>query len=588
MYKRQIDDIEKIKQIEIYGSSKKGAYYSLSSFLEADKPYNGLYINKKVMLENVFETITVDGKSYNLQNLTTISDKYSAKEYICEIDLDKMQYMYRCQNVTIVKKIEFVKGTNILKIDYEINNENEQRSKVVISPLVTYRDQVHMKKASYLKFGNREIDSGILVNLSIVENRNLLLICTGAKYIKVDGYVSNVKHEVTNLELKKDVYIEDLYLPGKFEIQLMPNEQKTVSMYVSDEIIDLEKIENLSMNSATDENESKEKEIDGEYVELKKLVNSLKFFDDTNAISLPSNLYLNMGAVDEKNFLLYLNELLLDIKSIDGRYICIDELNKAVSKIETYVNLLSNTDEYIKKSDVYLKCSLWLIEAMYKLYLKDSESINEEFKEFICTLVLTTQNLVDSKSNNLKNLEVVSLAYNALAIYSDIFKDPRYESLAMDLSDKITNEFWDEQRRVLKKNSDDMEVEASVDMIYAVSLSFSPAKKEIRIKLLDTIFRELYTPLGLRTAAKSNKSSNSLVYPKYMAHFISANLNQNGNSYASKKIAYNLVKDLLLDIDKYVKDNVKYVYSEKGIDIDFKALDLYTTCEMIRLYSMFM
>ena len=111
---------------------------------------------------------------------------------------------------------------------------------------------------------------------------------------------------------------------------------------------------------------------------------------------------------------------------------------------------------------------------------------------------------------------------------------------------------------------------------------------DIKIKLLDTIFRELYTPYGIRVFAKTSARADGLVYPKYMAYFIEANLNQNGRSYASKKIAYNLVKELFLDIGKYVKDSVIYAYSEKGISIDSKVLDLYTISEMIRLYTMFM
>ena len=63
MYKRQIDDIENIKTIEIYGSSKKGAYFSLNSFLDAEKPFNGMYINKnKVIVPNVFESIILNEK----------------------------------------------------------------------------------------------------------------------------------------------------------------------------------------------------------------------------------------------------------------------------------------------------------------------------------------------------------------------------------------------------------------------------------------------------------------------------------------------------------------------------------------------
>ena len=111
MYKRQIDGINNIKSLEIYGSSKKGAYFSLNSFLENTKPYNGLYIyNKKVMVSNVEERMIFKGNEYLLSTRTTISDEFSNKEYICEIDLDKLEYMYRCENVTYSKKMYWIKN----------------------------------------------------------------------------------------------------------------------------------------------------------------------------------------------------------------------------------------------------------------------------------------------------------------------------------------------------------------------------------------------------------------------------------------------------------------------------------------------
>ena len=77
-----------------------------------------------------------------------------------------------------------------------------------------------------------------------------------------------------------------------------------------------------------------------------------------------------------------------------------------------------------------------------------------------------------------------------------------------------------------------------------------------------------------------------MIYPKYLAHFIKANLRQNGVTSASKKIAYNLVKELIMDISKKVNGGVPYVYNEKGILISDISYDLLTNAEVIRLYDM--
>ena len=123
-------------------------------------------------------------------------------------------------------------------------------------------------------------------------------------------------------------------------------------------------------------------------------------------------------------------------------------------------------------------------------------------------------------------------------------------------------------------------------MIYALSLSYQSVDGDIPIKLLDTIFKELYTPYGLRKVSKNSLNYKGIIYPKYMAHFVKANLRQNGVTYASQKISYNLVKELLLEIGKHSIDTVKSIYHEKGINIDSNSIDLLTTAEMIRLYDM--
>ena len=73
-----------------------------------------------------------------------------------------------------------------------------------------------------------------------------------------------------------------------------------------------------------------------------------------------------------------------------------------------------------------------------------------------------------------------------------------------------------------------------------------------------------------------------------MAYFIKANLRLTGITRASQKIAYNLVKELLQDVGKYVNGGTKKVYSEKGVAIDGMSYDILTNAEMVRLYHMFM
>ena len=73
-----------------------------------------------------------------------------------------------------------------------------------------------------------------------------------------------------------------------------------------------------------------------------------------------------------------------------------------------------------------------------------------------------------------------------------------------------------------------------------------------------------------------------------MAHFIKANLRLPAITRASQQISFNLVKELLQDVGKYVNGGTKKVYNEHGVAIDAMGYDLLTNAEMVRLYHMFM
>ena len=193
----------------------------------------------------------------------------------------------------------------------------------------------------------------------------------------------------------------------------------------------------------------------------------------------------------------------------------------------------------------------------------------------------------------LKNIEFVSLLFNALKIYEDMLNKKEIEEKIVyvaleELKLKVERKFWNEEKRVLKKNLDEYEIYVNIDMLYTVSLSYPCIGDSIQFKLLDTVFKELYNPYGLREYSKNTLKNTGLIYPKYMAHFVKANLRQNGVTRASRKIAFNLVRELLLDLNKYVNCGIKKVYSEKGYNIDTLPYDLLTNAEIVRLYDMLM
>jgi len=99
-------------------------------------------------------------------------------------------------------------------------------------------------------------------------------------------------------------------------------------------------------------------------------------------------------------------------------------------------------------------------------------------------------------------------------------------------------------------------------------------------------FKELYTPLGMRTVGVKYKENDGYIYPHLMVHFLKANLRQMGVTRASQKLAYNLVKETLLEIGKHTVGTVRYRYSEKNKKASGYEISAVTNAELIRAFEM--
>lgn len=232
---------------------------------------------------------------------------------------------------------------------------------------------------------------------------------------------------------------------------------------------------------------------------------------------------------------------------------------------------------------------LWYIESVNRVLQKEGriELYMDSIKEILYYFIEP-----ENRATCFKTIEITSLMLNAIKVYLNILTwigdtDKQMEIQETFFTDLIKREFWISEKNIMKRDLRDEEHFANVEMLYTLSLSFPCVKDEIPNKLLDSVFKELYTPYGLRSVSKYSPEYNGMIYPKYMSHFIKANLRLTGITRASQKISFNLVKELLQDVGKYVNGGTKKIYNEKGISIDSMSYDVLTNAEMVRLYHMF-
>ncbi len=598
-YKRGVNSLEKAKQIEYSFSDHSRACLSMSGCLEFKKPYNGMYIrNGKVLLAQLAERIEIKDKVYKMTELSMTSQNISCEEYIRAIDLEKNTFEYDIGAIHYTKRLGFDDESDLLCIEYHIKNVERTSAIFKIIPMVTYRDFENMKNFSMLKFNQRKIDHGVLISLSVLNQENLVMKSREMEWMKNPQNLTNVKHEFIRSDCAREIYTEDLSLCGEFETTIPGFSEKIIHLYVASSDFDINTIlpENIFYDMDR-RNAQALYGIDEAFVELRELAMSISHLDMDELLipSLPYRKDYNdvfdeeKRRENQKDLLQDLEDLTDIVRAVEGQYISFGkykEAKRTLIKIYKLWKAYATFSMEKEEKKQYYLLGLWYIESVHRILQKENkiELYLESVKDIIYEVIEQKEALYD-------DIEVVALMYNAIKIYQNMLKWIGQEDIAMDdeehaLQDLIIHQFWCEDRRVMKKNLKDEKPIASVEMIYTLSLSYPCIVGDIPIKLLDTIFKELYTPYGLREISKKSSQNTGLIYPKYMAHFVKANLRQNGVTRASQKIAYNLAKELLQDIGKYVSGGIKKVYHEKGIAVDSNAYDLLTNAEVIRLYYM--
>ena len=602
-YKREINNYEQARQIEYSLTDNSKICFCTTGTLYTKKPYHGMYIkNGRVLLENMVETFDIDGNTYRMVEIDTNSKEMNTKEYLTSIDLEKNYFEYNFSDLSYSKRFSFVENEGILCIEYTIKNMLRSNVKFKVIPLITYRDFYNMKNNSMLKFNQRDTDDGTFISISVLKQENLSLKSDKMNWVADNNVLREVKHELVNTELKKEIYFEDLAICGHFEADIKGLSETKLYVFCSYKDFNLEDINVLDVfNNIEIRNKNAIFDVDDSFIELQDLAKSMinSNMKDIMITTLPyskffENEYKNLiNSLSEQELEKDIGELIDIVRAVEGKYLYFKRVKEAkvtvlnIYKIIKEISKLELKDELKEKYNIL---RLWYIEAVNRILQKEGriELYMDSIKEILYNLIEP-----ENRATCFKSIEITALMLNAIKVYLNILTwigdtDKQFEIQETYFKNLIENEFWVKEKNIMKRRIDEEESYANIEMIYTLSLSFPCVSDDIPNKLLDSIFKELYTPYGLRSVSKYSPHYDGLIYPKYMAHFIKANLRLTGITRASQKIAYNLVKELLQDVGKYVNGGTKKVYSEKGVAIDGMSYDILTNAEMVRLYHMFM
>ena len=602
-YKREINNYDKARQLEYSISDNSKVCFCTTGTLQTRKPYHGMYIkDSKVLMENIVETFTVDNSTYKIVEIDTKSKELLTRDYLTNIDLEKNLFEYNFSDISFSKRFAFDEKEGILCIEYTIKNNTRSNIKFKAIPLITYRDFFNMKNTSMLKFNQRDTEDGTFIALSVLNQENLVLKSDKMCWTNDNNALRDVKHEMITEDIKKEVYYEDLIICGEFSSDIKGLSETKLYVYVSYKDFSLEDINPiLILNNVENRNKNITFDLDENFVELMDMSKSIlnTHFDGLMISSLPYKKQYNdeyISKIQEltpKQIDEDIEEIINITRSIEGQFLYykkIKEAKRTVLTVYKIIKEMSKIDLSEKQIERLNVLKLWYIESVNRVLQKEGriELYMDSIKEILYYFIEP-----ENRATCFKTIEIAALMLNAIKVYLNILtwigdSDKQMEIQEKYFSDLIRRDFWISEKNIMKRDLRDEEHFANVEMLYTLSLSFPCVNDEIPNKLLDTVFKELYTPYGLRTVSKYCPEYNGLIYPKYMSHFIKANLRLTGITRASQKIAFNLVKELLQDVGKYVNGGTKKIYSDKGISIDSMSYDVLTNAEMVRLYHMFM
>ncbi len=530
--------------------------------------YHGLLIasmnppgERKLILSKVDESIEIGKNKYNLYTNNSLGDISEGYTYMTKFEKGIIPiYTYKVENVVIEKSICMVYGKNAVVVMYRIMNQ-KSNTKINITPIVNFRD-FHAEKLD-TKFNYNQIIEEGKIQLNFENSTRVNIGVKGSKYtVHKDDYFRSMFYEK---EQERGFDAEENHLvPGTFEIELKPNEDKEITFVCSIEEkngINFNEIQSINAREVID---NEVKRIGRQLIESKLLLNLPKSNEDEAIYRDLVRKYI----IASDNFIVYRSSTKLhtiiagypwfldwgrdSLIAFEGLLLMPKRFKIAEEVLLTYANKVkkgivpNGFDEYTNKP-LYnsVDASLLFFDAVYKylkytgnydfvrdnLYSKmkniidqyidgtnlDNNNIYLDERDYLLVSgTPETQNTwMDAKvgdkaitPRNGKAVEINAMWYNALKIMQEINKHwgkpiatIEYGYLAQRTKKSFAKEFYNPQKKCLYDVIGDDKVRPN--QIFAISMSFPvlECNGDIAKETFITITQKLLNKFGLQTLA---------------------------------------------------------------------------------------
>ena len=523
--------------------------------------YHGLLIapltppaRRHLILSKVDESIEIDNKKYNLY--TNICKNYISNgyEYLESFEKEYIPiYTYKIEDIIIKKYICMEYGKNTVVVYYQIYNKNH-KAKLILTPIVNFRD-FHAENYNH-EFDLKQEEKNRKLKLIIDKNSEnpIYINVSEGKYIVHNN--DSFKNMFYIEEEKRGFNAEENHsIPGRYEIEVQPNEVKEITFTASLE----ENIEQINGKNIINKEIARISELvyDSELEKNSKLqdnnvIRDFVISSDNFVVYRPTfrlhtiiagyPWFLDWGRdtlisyegilLKTKRYEIAREVLLTMIRDVkyglvpngysgyDNRplYNSVDSSLLLFEQIKKYLKYTG--DENFIKNNFYTVLQD-IIENYKKGINIDNNNIFLDKDGLISSGTPETQNTwMDAKIGNYvvtprngKAVEINSMWYNALKIMEELTikfenkqKANKYKKMA-DLCQKtFIEKFYNKRRKCLYDVLEDGKIRPN--QLFTLSLTYPiiNPKTEIAKEMFETVTKKLLNNYGLKTLAKGEEN----------------------------------------------------------------------------------
>lgn len=531
------------------------------------RKYHGLLIapltppaRRFLVVSKIDESIQIEDKKYNLY--TNICKGYISEGYQYQESFEKDYipiFTYQVRDTQIKKLICMKQMENTVCILYKIKNGNYPAT-LILAPVVNFRD-FHQVNANH-EFKIRQRNRGRRIKVVVDDNSGTPIYINASE----GNYIEHKDDTFRNMyyieEEKRGFYAEENHaVIGRYEIELLPNEEKEISLVCSlqenieevdaKEVINKEiiRINELMLNSQlVGINTHKDTKED---IQRRELVKDYLIASDNFVVYRPAfgmhtlmagyHWFLDWGrdalisfeglVLIPKRYDIAKEILLTFTKNIkfglvpngysgfDNRplYNSADASLLLFEQVKKYLD--ATGDERFVKENLY-HALLNIIESYKSGISFDDNNIYLDKDYLIVSGTPKTQNTwMDAKCGdfvvtprNGKAVEMNSLWYNALKIAEELVKKfegvkeaKTYNTLASKCKKAFEEEFYCVQKNCLYDVIGDNKIRPN--QLFSMSLTYPvlDTTSEIADEVFKTVAKKLLNKYGLKTLAKAEK-----------------------------------------------------------------------------------